>query len=265
VPPVTESEVLTLLRLRHCKPGNSGAGEYAFMTSVRNSAGFSSTRTFDAVALSLWPSRGLTLHAYEVKCSRGDWLRELKDPAKAEAAAKLCDRFSVVASDDKIVAEGELPLSWGLLVVRRGKLVCVRDAPLLPEARPKAPIPREFVVALLRAGGAVPSAEADEVVAARREGREQGRAEGDARADDMQAALLEARRVIQRFEQAAGVSLTGWRGENPETVGRAVRTALAGEGAMDAALDTVRRAQTILRNAAAELDRHLPAESVMRP
>ena len=96
-PPCTEAAVTTLLRDRHANTGNGGAGEWAFMAQVRNAAGFNATRTLDALALHLWPSRGLVLHGFEIKVSRSDWLREVKDPAKAEDACRLVEYFWIVA------------------------------------------------------------------------------------------------------------------------------------------------------------------------
>ncbi len=255
---MTEKEVLDLLRARHVRPGNGGAGEYAFMTHVRNSAGFNSTRTFDAVVMSLWPSRGLMLHAFEVKCSRGDWLRELKEPAKAEAAAKLVDRFSVVAANDKIVAEGELPPTWGLLVVKGSKLVCVKDAPLLPTADPSRPVSRAFLVAMLRASGAVPVADAEEVrlarLEARREAMELYDQQSKAQLETYQALL----KKVAEFERESGISLQwGHRGKTLAEVGAAVRVVLDGEGHEKQARRKIEVARDQLRTAADQLDRCL--------
>ena len=33
-------------------------------------------RYADAIAMNLWPSRGLAVHGFEIKISRGDWQRE---------------------------------------------------------------------------------------------------------------------------------------------------------------------------------------------
>lgn len=143
---MTEHDLLELLREKHPHK------EWAFAAHVRNGTGWTKrvTRTADALALSLWPSRGLELHGFEVKCSRSDWKRELEDPAKAEEIAGYCDRWWIVVSDDKVVRAGELPPAWGLLVAREGKLVVVTPAPLLPEAARK-PLDRSFIAAFARA------------------------------------------------------------------------------------------------------------------
>jgi hypothetical protein len=53
------------------------APEYATFFEVRDAAGFDSKRSADVITVATWPSRGLAIHGFEVKCSRSDWLREL--------------------------------------------------------------------------------------------------------------------------------------------------------------------------------------------
>jgi hypothetical protein len=80
---MTEADIAQALRDRYGHQGGNGR-RYAFAAHVRSHAGFDATRTADFVAMDLWPSRGLSLHGHEIKVSRADWLRELKEPAKAE-------------------------------------------------------------------------------------------------------------------------------------------------------------------------------------
>ncbi|HYJ21079.1 MAG TPA: hypothetical protein VEW07_03530, partial [Solirubrobacterales bacterium] len=87
-----------LLAAYVCK--DAGNGPTAVIApGVRSAAGFDARRTIDAVSLNLWPSRGMLLDGYEIKVSRSDWLRELKNPAKAEEFAGLVDRLWLVVSD----------------------------------------------------------------------------------------------------------------------------------------------------------------------
>ena len=167
---MTEAEVLELLRVRHARHGNGGAGEYAFLTHVRNGAGFEANRTFDAVAVNLWPSKHLDVTIFEVKVSRSDWLRELKDPTKSGAALELADFFTVVAPVD-CVKPDELPDRWGLIEVRptlkhyelRSKVQPKRIT-VVPHwaQRHSRSLPRAFVVGMLRAcPGAIPGGKRD--------------------------------------------------------------------------------------------------------
>lgn len=190
-PKLTEAVVLALLRDRHTGTGNGGNGEHAFLTHVRNAAGFNANRTFDALALNLWPSRGLTLEIYEVKVSRSDWLRELKKPDKAEDACQIADKFSIVAPAG-CVKDGELPPTWGLIEVHGDgtddqpwRLRTSTTAPLLhDDPHRRLLLPRAFVVGMLRStpdaipGGKVKSPAAKALADARAEGLHEGYTKG---------------------------------------------------------------------------------------
>jgi hypothetical protein len=110
---VTERDMLDLLRRRFTvDPGNGP--RYVYAEHVRNSAGFDASRTCDFMALDTWPSSGLALHGMEVKVSRADWLRELKQPAKAAAFMAVVDYWWLVCP--KGVADvTELPPGWGMM------------------------------------------------------------------------------------------------------------------------------------------------------
>lgn len=139
---VTADDVMVFLRERYSAP------EYAFMGQVRNATGYQRTvRTADGIAMSLWPSRGLGLYGFEVKVSRSDWLAEMHDPAKAEEIQQFCDGWWLVCGHEDIVQAGELPATWGLLVVRGRKLVAVKEAPLLVSK----PLGRAQLAAIFRA------------------------------------------------------------------------------------------------------------------
>lgn len=113
-------EIESALRAKYAAP------EYALIFEVRNGTGFArrTARYADAIAMNLYPSRGLEIIGFEIKASRADWLRELKNPDKAEEIGKFCDRWYVVIGDKDIVKPGELPACWGL-IVPRGNGLCV--------------------------------------------------------------------------------------------------------------------------------------------
>lgn len=73
-------------------------------------------RRIDVVAMGLWRSTGHLVHGIELKVSRGDWLKELRQPAKAEAAVRTCDYWWLAVGDASIAKRSELPDGWGLLV-----------------------------------------------------------------------------------------------------------------------------------------------------
>ena len=67
----TEDGLCKLLRYRFCQP------EWAFLSQVRNGTGYlRTTRTADALAMSLWPSRGLHLYGFEIKVRKSDWKKD---------------------------------------------------------------------------------------------------------------------------------------------------------------------------------------------
>lgn len=139
----TESEVYGALKCRFPPP------EYATLPGVRDGAGYNSKRTIDALIMGLWPSRGLLLHGVEIKVSRRDWLRELRNPDKQESIFKRCDRFWLAVGDPTIVALQEIPETWGLLVPHRGGTLKIKKQ--APELKPQGPeLDRGFLAAILR-------------------------------------------------------------------------------------------------------------------
>lgn len=128
-----------------------GKGEWALLTDVPNSTGYDGRRRCDALAMNLYPSAGLGLHGFELKVSRNDWVRELRQPDKATELQRFCDRWWLVAGDDSVCPNArDLPDTWGMLVARDGpegmRLVIDRPAPALSPV----PLDRGFVAAIVR-------------------------------------------------------------------------------------------------------------------
>lgn len=220
----TSADVCRALRDRFPKD------EYALFFEVRNGTGFQrKTRSADALAMSLWPSRGLEFHGFEVKVSRSDWLRELKEPAKAEEIARFCHRWWVVAGDPKIVRADELPPTWGLIERKGDALAIVKQAPpLTPE-----PLSMPMLASLLRSAQSV-----TEDVVASRVGAEVTRridaerkawAEREANAEAVfNQQVEELRRRIDAFEAVSGLRIDRYDGPKLAAAVKAVR-----EGGVD--------------------------------
>lgn len=83
--PVTTADICAAMRKTYCQP------EWALFFEVGNATGFNARRHADAVAMNMYPSRGLVLHGFEFKASKSDWKRELANPQKAEEIAQYCD------------------------------------------------------------------------------------------------------------------------------------------------------------------------------
>lgn len=101
----TTAEMQALLAAHH------QGSEWVYMMEVAPQTG-GGTRYADGVAVNLWKSRGYVIHGFEIKISRGDWLRELKLPQKAEEVFSYCDHWWVVAPPG-VVRPEELPPGWG--------------------------------------------------------------------------------------------------------------------------------------------------------
>ena len=121
--------------------------EWACFFEVGNTTGYAVSRYADAVAMALWPSRGLIIRGFEIKTSRADYKREAAQPLKAESIAKYCDEWWIVAPPNLISdPETEMPPAWGLMVSHGKTLRTVRKA-----TRTEAePLSRGFVAAVLR-------------------------------------------------------------------------------------------------------------------
>jgi hypothetical protein len=190
---------MTALRTRYSPP------EYAFLPQVRNATGFAGKRTADAVAMSLYPSRGLYLHGFEVKVSRGDWRRELKDPEKAEEIARFCHFWWIVAPQGVVDAH-DLPPDWGLLVLNKGgKLHVERQAPQTAAD----PITYPFLASILRKvqESTIPrSVYGDQIAAARVEIEERAAKNVERKVEDLRARLEH----WEDFSRLSGITVRSW-------------------------------------------------------
>lgn len=204
LPPITTPQLREKLAAKYKEPA------YAFLQEVRNSTGFvGNVRSADAIAMSLWPSRGLDLIGFELKISRSDWLHELNKPQKADEIAPYCDYWWVVVADESIVLEGELPPTWGLMAASgRGRsLRIIKDAPKL-EAKE---LSRGLLASLLRnaTSGTVPSSILSGML------KDERNRAMEMCNDKIERANKERDQIkqhIEDFEQASGLRINGWVG-----------------------------------------------------
>jgi len=237
------SELMDRLRARYS--GNA----YALITEVGNGTGMNCNRHCDALVMSLWPSRGLELIGCELKVSRADWQKELKQPEKAEDICGYCDRWYIVAADSKIVQPGELPPTWGLLVANGTGLKAVTEAPRLEAKR----MDRVMLAAIFRR---VNEQTADvttikaAVEAAKKEEREY--CENSHKYHCEEHAKLQKR--VADFQRASGVDINAYWPEAKE-IGKAVRTVIRGEHIPQ--LKQLEQIRAIASSIVSELDRDL--------
>lgn len=152
--PIPDAErtatMLDLLHRRCIGTELVGAPARVLLEEVAPGTGWSAAQRWaDVLILDMWPSRGLSLHGYEIKASRADLKRELADLTKHQAVARYCDSWTLVAWDDAVLVDG-LPDDWGLITTRDGEhgreLVDVRK----PTKREPAEWPRSFVCSMVR-------------------------------------------------------------------------------------------------------------------
>ena len=147
VPKVTERTMLDALHRRYSAVSPGNGPRYVVAEHVRSAAGFYARRTCDFIALDTWPSSRFELIGHEVKISRSDWLRELKEPSKAAEFTRWLNRWYVVVPEARIVRPEELPDGWGLMVLTRNRLIRTR----LARRNEPPPVPMTRLAAFARA------------------------------------------------------------------------------------------------------------------
>jgi hypothetical protein len=228
-----------LIAKKYCEP------EYATLFEVRNQTGFnrSEVRYADAISMSLWPSRGLHLNGFEIKMSRQDWIKELKNPAKAEEISAFCHFWWVVAPKD-MIAVHELPQTWGLIEATEKGLKIKKQAP----EQKASQITLTFLASLLRsASQSTPlKAQVDKAVQERIAGEVGARTLHHQRQIDRLESSLKAKSdAIKEFEEASGVTL---RNYSAGAIGEAVDFVIKGglEGVEKPLVRMEREAEALL-------------------
>lgn len=241
---VDEAHLTALLRRIHGEDSRQGGpNAWAFIPQVRNEAGANATRTLDAIAIGLWPSRGLEAIGYEIKCSRSDVVAELRNPAKSEAFIPYLDRFYLVTATDKMIDLEELPESWGWMSATGGQASRLKTIKIAPKraAEDVLPMSRGMIAALTRQAGVVAGIPADEIMEAERDGflrgQEYGLATHQRHVDHLEQQLKDFRKTQKDFLEGFGVDMhtvvssimkMSRRGEMKQ-VGELMKAALKGD------------------------------------
>lgn len=205
---MTEHVLTAMLKVRYPKP------EWALLSQVRNGTGYTRrvTRTADAMALGLYPSRGIHLHGFEIKVSRADLKRELTEPDKAESICRFCEFWWIVAPAE-VVSGMELPPTWGVLIPKDGKLVIQKQGPLLSPD----PLDKPFIASLFRSAQecVAPQAEMDAAASISREkGYDEGLEVGKTISGQLTKRIGDLESRIREFEDASGIRVAAWEGRN---------------------------------------------------
>lgn len=215
---MTSFDVISALAAKYCSP------EYAFLTEVRNSVGFQrKVRTADAMAMSLWPSRGLYMTGFEVKVSRTDWKKELEQPEKAEEMARFCKHW-FIACPAGLISKDEVPPGWGLITVKEGgALSYIKAAPEYPDTQEPSWI---LFGSLMRdvAENWVPKSLLEQrVEAAVSERKKLWESSRKYELNAAEKTPSDLRKQVSAFEQASGIKLDAYSEHFNEEIGHAVR------------------------------------------
>lgn len=201
---IKTKELVERLRSKYSAPA------YAFVTEVPDGTGWDKKRTADAIAMGCWKSVEIELQGFEVKVSRADWRKELKDLNKSAAFQKHCHRWWIVAAKGIVKLE-EMPAEWGLIEPHGEGLTVKKGASLTtPE-----PVSFMFLAGLLRKAVAVGLSE-QERAEIRRKAFTEAKATFEKADPDTHAALLRSIEItnksIEDFERLSGIPLTNYNG-----------------------------------------------------
>lgn len=144
---LTASTIYDSIAAAHTAP------EWAVFSEVSDATGGRASRRADALALNLWPSRGLEIRGFEIKISRSDLKRELNDPSKADAIGKYCHTWCLATPIGLIKESDPVPSTWGIFEADSGSGVFKRMPTTRPADEVKVPT-RLFVAAIVRAAHA---------------------------------------------------------------------------------------------------------------
>lgn len=259
---VTSKDVIVALS-RHYVGADGTGEEQVLITEARRAAGFTgNSNRCDLLAIGTWESRGLQLVGHEIKVSRADWAKELKQPDKAEWIWRHCHQWylAVPSPHSKIVHAGELPAAWGLLEIDPAGRVKVIDR--APVNRDPVPVGWPMVVGwLAQLDRGTKRDITKQLAVARAEGEKFGRHCAESERSGSRA-VEEAREVLaaaRAFKEATGIDMRGLHSQwQRDEITRLVK--LCGFDGLTSIMDRVERlaaeAKAIQTNAERILTEH---------
>jgi hypothetical protein len=183
---------------------------------VPDNVGTNAKRRADAIVIGNWGSTGRLVHGFEIKVSRGDWLKELKDTSKADPFIARCDRWWLCTADDKLAKLEEIPALWGWMTATKSGLRIQK--PAMDLGQPKDTMHKLFALGLLRAAYERSSGEVMEnpLVVARIEQIHKDHARNldyqvSQQIKSIKRDLEEYKKQAEKFEADSGMELTDWK------------------------------------------------------
>lgn len=205
------------------------APEYAFMPQMGQGTGSTAGRRADAVAFSLWPSRGLDLSGFEIKISRSDLASEIKNPEKAEAIQRFCDFWWLVTPVGLTSEADMIPVTWGIMEVDGRGVKVKRQAPRLEPQ----PLTRPIIAAMFRGfHECVPYLRENFVALDDVETQIAERAQkiADSKRSYELHELTNLKKTVARFEEESGINLAKEYDWTAGRIGEVVKTIVAAGG-----------------------------------
>lgn len=226
---------------------------YVTMFEVRDSTGFDSSRSADALSIGMYRSRGRELTGFEIKTARSDWLRELKQPEKAEEIGKFCEWFYLVTSDDTVARIDELPTPWGWMVLKGEKLKVLKK----PQQMKPVPLDRHMLCSLLYSLHGKCFADIEKQIEQQVEERTRQRHSAMAfRAEEGERKFRDLESKVRKFEDASGVNISSAWVDLPK-VGDAVRRIVKGDDVLKEYKRDLTWVANHARNLVEKVDREL--------
>ena len=195
------SDICAALRDRYKQP------EWSLFFEVASGTGANARRHADALAMNMYPSRGLSILGFEVKVSRGDLKRELDNPDKAEEIARYCNEWYLVVPKGLIKDDDVIPVPWGIIECSDKGLRIAKKAQQLNAK----PVTKEFMAAILRSAGRIDEATLqEERNKAYREYRESYDRQMESEIARRTKRFEELKQQLADFEKATGKSITAY-------------------------------------------------------
>jgi hypothetical protein len=119
----TSAQLVKLVRNKYKSPPNSFE-RAVILEEVPNGTGGYQSRWIDVAVFEMWPSKGLSRSAFEIKVSRSDFVNELRQPEKHQWCKECFHYFWFVAPKD-VIKEEELPTNAGWMYPA-GERLCVK-------------------------------------------------------------------------------------------------------------------------------------------
>ncbi len=195
---MTTAELMARMKVRFCLP------EWVLLTEVRN---YQDHRRADAIAFNRYSSKKFEIWGFEVKVSRADLMRELRDPTKWEVFGVYCDRFWLVVSEKEIINGVSLPPAWGVFVSYGQTLRQVRPASRLDSKLISRGMMSEIVYNLFSES---PSQQA--VHTSYEKGKLDGIEQRNAQMFNENYNTLQKLKQVEEFEKASGIQIDQWNG-----------------------------------------------------